>query len=144
MDEVLAILQQTPGTPLVAFTGATCRTWYADRDLLFDVMEIIHETTPFVWVTDGVLPFEHLVEEVAVRMNIEGYRYRDVYLLKPKEKEVPFEEISCQALDGVSLLVVFPREKEPSKGLSPIVSRAMDVGMPVVALSRDGTCTRWN
>lgn len=143
LHEIAEKLRAAPSRPLVAFVGDLSRTWYTDHYMLMEVMGILRDANPeVVIVNGGQYPFDHLVDRMAVRMGMDVFTYNEE--VESMQRLAAVYDRPMEMLDGLTALIVLPREKEPWRGLGETVPAAIKQGIPVTAVNREGKSYRWS
>jgi hypothetical protein len=143
MTDLREIFAQTSKeTPCLAFSGALSRTWYEDEAVIADVMAILAESRPYIWVVAGRIPFDNVIEKVAGWVGIEGYCLDED--LPWKKRLASCYQASDALIDACDALIVFPGNPGRSdEQLDPVVSRAVEAGVLVGASYRSGKFELW-
>jgi hypothetical protein len=152
MEQALQYLRGLRGTPLIAFIGLPCRTWYADEHVICAVMEILRQERMFQPVHTDPRGFDFTIKTIADRLGLvsvetnpggrdeEGRSIRDPEMLDGVEMVVAFPEEKPGARDELGRPVKAPNEKRQSwKTADPALAEIIvKMGLPVLAVYRDG------
>lgn len=139
---------RTPGQALgLAIVGDISRTWFADRDMLAELLDWLWELDEQLFVAiHGAHGFDLMVEEAVTGMGLRVYHHA-------KYEGVPWgERFAYKAVDAldvfseaVCLIVMTRRQQE--KGVWEIDPKTVDAaiahGLPVYALSEEGVLQPW-
>jgi len=138
---------RAPGQALgLAVVGDISRTWYADRDMLAELLNWLWGLDEQLFVSiHGAHGFDTRVTDTVTGMGVRLYHHAG-YEGVPWEGRFEYKAVDALDVlsDAVCLIVMTRRKQEDVWEVDPkTVDAAVAHGLPVFALSEEGTLCPW-
>jgi hypothetical protein len=120
-----------PHEAIVAIVGNKSRTWYPDLAHIDRLVRALLEAEAHIRVF-GLFPFDRCVEEACWSYGA----LPEVWVDLPTEQRLRLTTRDEVMLDGVEIVVAFPREGEDLDSADPMVVTALELDIPVLVVHR--------